>query len=441
MKFTEYFTKRLFSSPGKKALAENFISLSFLQIANYILPLITLPYLVRVLGPGKFGLIAFAQALVQYFNVFTEYGFNLSATREISIHRYDKEKISSIFSSIIVIKLFLALVSFIILITIVGLVPRFRSEAMIYLFTFGIVIGNSLFATWFFQGVEKMKYITILNLIAKTIFTAAIFIFIKKDTQYVYVPLINSLGYIVAGFTGLIVIHRSFGIKFSIPGIDPVMHQLKEGWHIFISKMSISLSTTNNIFILGLFTNDIIVGYYAAGEKIIRVLISLFEPIFQSVYPYFSKLAVESKERAIGNLKKLFLYTSGISFFLFLVIFIFSHNLVILILGRSFIPSIAIVKILSPLIFIIPAAYIFANLGLLPFRLDKYFSRIYISAGVLNIFLLLWFIYTLNLGGVGAALTNLIIETVITLSVYAVLRLHNINIIFNRPFNLFKRTI
>ncbi len=128
-----------------RRLVENVTSLSIVQAANYLVPLITFPYLVRVLGPQKFGLVAFAQAFTQYFVVLTEYGFNLSATRQIAIHKENPQEVSVIFSSVMVTKTLLMFVSFLLMATIVLGVPEFRSNWPLYFASFLLVVGNVLF--------------------------------------------------------------------------------------------------------------------------------------------------------------------------------------------------------------------------------------------------------------------------------------------------------
>jgi len=148
--------KKIFINNETKRVSKNFGSLLVLQGANFILPLITLPYLVRVLGTELFGLVMFAQAFVLFFNVFVDFGFNLSVTREISINRDDKNSLSQIFYSVFFIKILLIIISIIVISLIVYFVPRFNSDPEIYLLSFGIVIGQALFPVWFFQGIEKM---------------------------------------------------------------------------------------------------------------------------------------------------------------------------------------------------------------------------------------------------------------------------------------------
>lgn len=420
MSFIRNLFKRATSTPEKKVVVGNFFSLSFLQAADYILPLITLPYLVRVLGPAKFGLVAFAQAFAQYFVILTNYGFHMSATREISINRGDKKEITKIFSSVLLIKLCFLALSFLVLIGLVSSVPKFRNDWLIYLFTFGVVIGNALLPIWFFQGMERMKYITFLNIASKLIFTISIFVFIRKAEDYIYVPLINSLGFLIAGISGLWIVRRSFKIRFSRPDLKSIKHQLKEGWYIFISGVSVSLYTTSNTFILGLFTNNTIVGYYSAGERLIRAVQKLLSPLSNAVYPYISKLANESREKALGFIGKLTILVGGGSFIVSLGIFVFAAFITNTILGPQYQKSIIVLRILAFLPFLTSLNTMFGTQTMIPFNLKAALSKIFISAGIINIALAL--VLTPIYKHIGISIAVLFTEFFITAIMFFYLR-------------------
>ena len=144
-----------------KNLLKNFTSLSVLQLSNYLFPLIILPYVVRVLGPDKYGLVQFAAAFNSYFLILCDYGFGLTGTRMISQNRNDHQNLSRIFSSIVIIRLLLFVFSFALITVVVFSFERFILEWQVFLLSSGIVFGSTLFPLWFFQGLEQMKYITI----------------------------------------------------------------------------------------------------------------------------------------------------------------------------------------------------------------------------------------------------------------------------------------
>ncbi|MHA1832047.1 MAG: oligosaccharide flippase family protein, partial [Candidatus Helarchaeota archaeon] len=231
--------------------------------------------------------------------------------------------------------------------------------------------------------------------------------------DYLYVPLINSMGFLVAGGLSLKIISKDFGIKFILPSFEAIKHQLKEGWYIFISTVSISLYTTSNTFILGLFTNNTIVGYYAAAEKIVKAIQGLLSPVSQTVYPHISKLASESKEKALNFIRKLLKIVSGISFIISLSIFIFANLIVNVILGPQYHQSIIILRILAFLPFIIFLTNMFGAQLLLPFNIKKLFTLSIIIPSFLHIALLLPVAYLHK--EIGVAILVLFTETTILL--------------------------
>lgn len=225
--------KRLTNNKGKRRLFENFLSLSGLKVFTYILPLVTLPYLVRVLGVEKYGLVVFAQSFIMFFNVLVDYGFNLSATREISINRGDKNKITEIYSSVLTIKMVLLVLSFGVLWSLVVTVDRLAQDAGLYLLTFLMVVGQALFPIWYFQGVERMKYITIVNILSRAAFALAVFVFVRHEDQYILVPLLNGLGVCFGSAYALFLVKTKFGQTFVWQGFDKVSLHFKDSTQFF----------------------------------------------------------------------------------------------------------------------------------------------------------------------------------------------------------------
>lgn len=422
-----------------KTIIGNFVSLSGLTAASYILPLITFPYLTRVLGPEKFGLIAFATAFITYFVFLTDYGFYFSATKEVSIHQKNREKISEIFTSVMITKGLLFILSLALFTAIILSFSQFRDEWLIYYLTFGTVIGNVLFPIWFFQGMEKMKYITMLFLVSKIIFTVAIFTFIRNPSDYIYVPLINSMGIIIAGGIGFFIAVHHFNLEIRRPPLKNVKYQIYEGWHVFISTMSLGLYRSTNTFILGLFTNNVIVGYYAVAEQIIIAAAGLLYPISQSIYPYISRTIDKSKKEGIKFIKKMTIIMGGFSGIISILIFILAGFIINLLAGPQYEESIIVLRILAFLPLLIALSTVFGVQTMLTLNYKKAYSNILLFAGILNI--ILAFLLTPLFQHIGASAALLITEIFVTLNTFLFLQKKGIKLLdyktkFSGVFNL-----
>ncbi|MFH0917799.1 MAG: flippase [Candidatus Omnitrophota bacterium] len=285
----------------RKIVLGNFISLTTLQGISYILPLVVLPYLIRVIGIEKFGLIAFAQSLVQYFMILTDYGFSLSATRTIALIGEHKKKISALFSSVMTVKLIFASISLLALCAILFLVPKFKNDWLIYLLSFGTVVGSTLFPVWFFQGKEKMSYIAVVNVVGGIVYAICIFIFVNGPEDYLRVPLLGSLLSIVGGILGLYIAFKKFQLEFILQKYVDIKRELKTGWNIFISILAINIYTTSRVFAVGLLTNNVLTGYYSLAERIANIIQTFpMDSFTRAVYPRISNVFAKNKQRAVA---------------------------------------------------------------------------------------------------------------------------------------------
>ena len=392
----------------RKVVMKNVASLTMLQAITYILPIVILPYLFRVIGPERFGLIAFAQAFVQYFMIMTDYGFSISATKEISLCRNEHAKVSRIFSSVMTIKIALAFLSLGVLGIIIYFIPRFRNDWMVYAFSFGAVAGNTIFPVWFFQGTEKMKYIANLNIIGGIASALSIFIFIRGPQDYLMVPLITSCASLITGLLGQYIVFSKFRVSFEFPGYNNVRQQLEAGWNIFISNVAINAYTTTRVFTVGLLTNNATTGFYSIAERIASLFQTFPLASFsQAIFPRLSKIFHKNKTKAFKIMQRIQQITINISLICLPVIFIFSHLIVRVVCGRDYQNTVLSLRLLLISIFFI-SANAFRVQFLLVCGKTHIYSRIHVIMAMIGLPLIFLLIYSFSYAG--AAIATIAIE-------------------------------
>jgi PST family polysaccharide transporter len=310
-----------------------------------------------------------------------------------------------------IIKLALMIIFLILMSVIIFSFEKFRQDWIVYYLTFGMVVGQVLFPIWFFQGVEQMKYITFLNILAKVIFTVAIFVFVKEASDYSYVPLLNSLGFIITGILGLWIVFRDFEISFKFVGLKELKRQLKEGWILFKTIIFVSAYRETNVFILGLVANNTITGYYSIAEKILKAVQSLQGPLGQVLYPVFcTKYGMNKKNFKLYHFKYLKLIIL-IYLSLTISIILLSPYIIKIAAGKTYNESVLDLQILSVVILVGGLNYYFGILGLIPLKFEKEFSRFVIITGLLNIILCLMLSYLFS--DIGASVSLVLSETIL----------------------------
>jgi len=426
------FIKTIISK--NKVLIKNFSSLSLLQVSQYIFPLITFPYLVRVLGPDGYGLVAFATAFVGYFSVITDYGFNLSATREISINRHNSSKVSEIFSSVITVKLLLFVISIIIVIPVIYGFTKFSKDSEIYLVSFISVLGTTLFPIWFFQGVERMNFISTISIVIKVLWVVSVFLFVHSFDDILILVCLNSLSSLITGISGLAAVNYYFNIVFITPSIAQIKFQFLKGWHYFISQASVSLYTISNIFILGLFTSDTVVGYFSAADKIRQAVQNVSSTAGKTVFPHLSTEFIRSKKAAFSFINKYIKTVGSISLLACILLFIFSEQIILIVLGEDYIQSVILLKIISFLPIIIFLSNVAGVQTMLNMGFKREFAKIILIAGIFNV--ILSFIIVPIYLSIGTAVMVLLTEILVTAQMVFFLKKKKIHVFKNLLSNI-----
>jgi PST family polysaccharide transporter len=359
--------------------------LAIMQVTNSFLPLLTVPFLVRVLGVELFGQLAFAMALMFYFIVLGDYGFNLTATRAISIHREDMDKVSRIYSSVMQIKFILLFVSAVCLLVLVFFVPLLSEYKSLYLASFLVVIGQSLFPVWFFQGMEKMKYVTYLSVLAKVFLTVGIFIFVSGPNDYLYVPLLTATGFLLSVVLALYLIHGPCCVRFTWSTWQEIRTSLAEGWYVFLSQLKVTLFSSTNIVILGILSGPVTVGYYVGAEKIMRALALAQTPITGALFPLIANKMMSDHAGAMSKLKKITYIGSVLYIVVLAGVYALSDTIIHLLYTSEMEPSVWVLKVMLVIPLLIFLNNIFGTQILLNTGREKPFFYVLLCAALLSL--------------------------------------------------------
>ena len=272
-----------------KALITNFNFMSIFQISQIAFPLVIYPYLIRVLGKETYGIIAYSNAVVAYLLMLINFGFNISEVKDISLYRDDINKVSEIVSSVFIIRTVLFIIAMVILSILIITIPAFTSYKWLYLAYMGILINGAIDPSFYFQGIEKMKFITIISFLSNVAFLILMFLFINNKSQYILVPLFTSIGAMFSSVIGLYLVFGRQGIHFSFQSYEKLKFRLKESLPFFSSRISVLVIDKSNIVLIGSFIGYTQVAYYDLAVKIVGALKVPFGIFNQVLFPNVSR--------------------------------------------------------------------------------------------------------------------------------------------------------
>ena len=372
-------------------IIENFFSISLLNAISQIISFFLVPYLVAVLGFETYGAYSFIYNIALYIVLCGTYGFRFSVSRQISIHRDNKAEVNRLFNAAIATRLLLSTVAAIIAGIAVFLLMD-GDDMLMYIFSLGIVFGDIFIPMWLFQGMEQMRYMTIVNVVSKLVFALLVFVLIKEQGDYIYVLILNSCGYIAAGLLSVIIAFRQYGLSFSIPRWSDIVELLKDGWHIFVSNIGMELYRNSNVFLLGVFVGDTAVGVYSSVEKLVKVAQSVINALPIAIYPHASRLFNQSGvEDSVAKLNKM-MRVSFVVLSVITLLFVCSPRLVVWYLPElDFTIAKYLVWLMAPVMFFGPLNFILGFVGLVNLGAANLFERNIWIVGITSVLLMLLF--------------------------------------------------
>jgi polysaccharide transporter, PST family len=409
------------------SLAANIFWLYGLQALNYLTPLLLVPYLIRVLGPDRYGLLVLSQSLTQYFIIATDYGFNYSATRSITVNRSDATAITKIFWTVTATKGSLLVIGAGVMIAMLAWVPKLHSDRVIYEVAYLGVIGNALFPQWLFQGMENMRSISVVTGATKLGSALCVVLFVHHAKDALLAVLLLSSGQLLSGLIGAFVGIRRYVHGFVLPCRLEILSAIRDGQHLFLTTASMSLFTNTNTLLVGLIAGNTQAGYFGVADKLARATSGLVYPVIQAAYPHSIRLIAESKQALLAFLYKMLSYGSAFAIAAGIAILLLSGRIGHAAFGDNVPTLLILIQCSAAFPPLATVSAILGTLALIPFGCDRAQSRLLLASGLFN--LSLAYLLISFHGALGGVISMAITETVIVIGSLALLSCRGVHLL------------
>ena len=407
----------------RSGVVRNAMGLYVLQLGSYLLPIATIVFLARLLGPQGWGGLAFMQAFAGYVMLVVTYGFNYSATREVARHRDDPDQLSDLLAGVIGAKAALTVVAVLVALPVSLLVAPIHRYQSLFWPAMLWALSLSFSLSWFFQGLERMGFVARWESAARVLALAGILLAVRSPADTWKVLAIQGGAMSAAVLVEFAVTYRE--VRFQIPTARAVARTLRLGWSTFLYQGALSFYTTGNGFLLGLFGTPAAVGYYIGAERISKAFSTLLFPITQAVFPRISHLASHARGEAARLARKSLLIVGAAGGAMGLIIFLGAPILVRVVLGPGFDNAVVVLRILALLPPLIALSNVLGIQWMLALGLDRLVNIVVVSACVLNVSLAITLVPR-HLE-VGMAVAVVASETLVAFGLYAVLRVKNLD--------------
>jgi polysaccharide transporter, PST family len=400
-------------------VTQNSLALYCVEVANYVVPLATIPYLARVLRPHGWGLIVFAQSLTIWLALLIEYGFNFSATREIARNRDNPQQVSAIVSGVVWARV--PLIAFSGLIALVaGLaVPILRVNHDYLLWAWLGAVGQGLSPLWYFQGKERMRAPAALNVGARILAAASIFVLVKSTGDGWKALASQAVAVLLATGVAHAWVFREIG--FQRPVWSEMRTAMRMGWHLFVCGCATSIYASASTFILGFFCAPAIVGYYGGAQKLKSVLTSHLWPFWRAMYPRMSYLVRQDRKKAGQISRKMTLALMALAVCVILPVEKLAPTIVRLALGPEYASAVPVFRILALSVLPITINGMLGIQWMLPLGMDRAFNAVTVIVGVVSLSSAI--VVAPRWGATGMAVVTLVSEILLGISMALAIRL------------------